>query len=129
MFTGSAADNQPNFVTSDGENIPRLSDAEQSEIAAFVDATTQQEISQQQIQKIRCPQCQHLCRPGELACSECGLMFAEGHATHKFAAEPAEKATNANNWPIGKAFAEHTPILLEIDGKTVTLPLAECLII
>src|SRR5258708_10927343 len=73
---------------------------------------------------ITCPVCQLVNRPGELACSRCGTILAQGGTTRKFNAtdEPQQPAS----WPTGEVIlTEQEPIVLIIEDEQVHVPIAE----
>ncbi len=111
---------QSENLMSDGDTLPRLSTAERSLIASVLENAS--------LDKFPCPKCLHLCRPGELACPECGALFASGGATNKIEARPSSNDA-PKSWPLGQVFAEQTPVTLEIGGRKLTLPIADCLVI
>ncbi len=76
---------------------------------------------------LRCPNCQQCYRPGEFACNRCGKLFADGLKTTRMDDEPSKAPPKA---PIGAAFAEvQQPIVFEIDGGTISLPIATSIIV
>jgi hypothetical protein len=73
---------------------------------------------------ITCPVCGLVNRPGELACSRCGTILATGGSTKKLGQE--EVQTKQKNMPTGDVIvSEQMPILLEIEGQQVAVPVAE----
>jgi CheY-like chemotaxis protein len=77
-----------------------------------------------------CPRCGHGIRPGELSCSECGMMVEAGDAlsTHRFPtpSEPMEPRDAAR----GEALLdEQKVVIFEIGGNRMTLPNADAILI
>jgi hypothetical protein len=73
---------------------------------------------------LTCPVCGLVNRPGELACSRCGTILAPGGTTRKFGAtdEPPKQTA----WPTGDVIVtEQEPVVLDIDGKEIAVPVAE----
>jgi hypothetical protein len=73
---------------------------------------------------LTCPVCGLVNRPGELACSRCGTILAPGGTTRKLGAtdEPPKQTA----WPTGDVIVtEQEPIILDIDGQEIAVPVAE----
>jgi FHA domain-containing protein len=114
--------NDMDSSTREDPTLPRLSDAERSllEKASFLDASDA---------RLRCPNCQQRYRPGELACPHCGILLAAGVSTTKLGGE-TERPPSPKSLPVGAVFVEEQkPIIFEIDGVTMVLPVAHTLII
>src|SRR5438034_1389157 len=74
-----------------------------------------------------CMNCHHAYRPGELACSHCGVLLAEGVNTTRMADEQAPAPKRA---PIGAVFVEdQKPIIFAVDGIHVSLPKVNTMVI
>src|SRR5688572_27098339 len=73
-------------------------------------------LAQESEHQLACPKCSTKHMPGELACANCGVIFANGGKTNKLNTKesvppPVEK------WPVGQVFAEdNTTIFLDIAG-------------
>jgi hypothetical protein len=79
------------------------------------------------LQLFQCLHCGHAYRPGELTCPSCGAFFAAGGRTNKMAVDGPLALKNS---PVGKAMVENrTPIIFDIGGVSIALPIAETLII
>src|SRR4051812_40203976 len=105
-------------LTSDSDTEPRLSGTERAILhaAAYIEL----------ININTCPNCQHLCRPGELTCEACGVVLAEGGKTNKIL---IDDPLSPKKLPVGKAMvAEQTPIIFDINGTSIALPMADTLI-
>jgi hypothetical protein len=73
---------------------------------------------------LTCPVCGLVNRPGELACSRCGTILAPGGTTRKLGAD--EEPPKQTAWPTGDVIVtEQEPIILDIDGQQVSVPVAE----
>jgi hypothetical protein len=67
-----------------------------------------------------CLNCRRAYRPGELACSHCGVLLAEGVNTTRIANEPTPVPKRA---PIGAVFVqEQKPIVFDVDGTLIAIP-------
>src|SRR5438876_9460186 len=67
-----------------------------------------------------CLNCRRAYRPGELACSHCGVLLAEGVNTTRIADEQGPTPKRA---PIGAVFVEEQkPIIFDVDGLQIALP-------
>jgi hypothetical protein len=88
-----------------------LAEAAQSEAASETIALT-------------CKTCGLVNRPGELACSRCGTILAAGGTTRKLGANDEPPKQTA--WPTGDVIVtEQEPIILEIDGQEIAVPVSE----
>ncbi len=73
---------------------------------------------------LTCPVCGLVNRPGELACSRCGMILSPTGQTKKIGATDEPQRQTA--WPTGDVIvADQEPIVLEINGERVTVPVAE----
>ncbi len=73
---------------------------------------------------LRCPNCSKPVRMGELICPHCDYNLTARDALHtqRMSGEPLL----ARTWTSGEVIvAERKPIVLEIDGQQITLPLAD----
>jgi len=73
---------------------------------------------------LRCPSCSKPVRMGELVCPHCGADLNDRGAlrTHYITGEPLPPRT----WTAGEVVvAERKPIVLEINGERLSLPLAD----
>jgi hypothetical protein len=76
------------------------------------------------IAALTCPVCGLVNRPGELTCSRCGMLLSTSGQTQKFGA--SEEPHRQTAWPTGDVIvADQEPIVLEINGEKVTVPVAE----
>jgi FHA domain len=76
----------------------------------------------------RCPNCQATYLPGALVCLDCGILFSAGGKTKKIG--DAKDPTAPKVAPVGAAFVEEQrPIVLDINGIHVTLPVGESVIV
>jgi hypothetical protein len=105
-------------LTSDSDTEPRLSGAERAILhAAYLES----------VNINTCPNCQHPFRPGELTCDACGVVLAEGGKTNKIL---IDDPLSPKKLPVGKAMvAEQTPIIFDINGTSIALPMADTLIV
>jgi FHA domain len=75
-----------------------------------------------------CPNCQTGYLPGALVCLHCGISFAAGGKTKKI--DDAKDPSAPKIAPVGAAFAEvQRPIVLDIGGIHVTLPVRDTIIV
>jgi hypothetical protein len=75
-----------------------------------------------------CPKCGHNNRVGELACNNCGAPLVTIGRTRAF--KDVDEATDPKNWPTGEVFVTgQKPILFDIDGQVLSLPIADVLIV
>ncbi len=74
----------------------------------------------------RCPNCQKSYFPGELACSYCGVLFTSGATTKKLGG--AENVISQHAIP-EEIDTNQKPILFDINGKQLRLPIAKSLVI
>jgi hypothetical protein len=73
---------------------------------------------------LTCPVCGLVNRPGELACSRCGTILATGGNTKKLGQE--DTPNKPKNWPTGDVIvSEQMPIIFEIDGQQIPVPVAD----
>lgn len=71
-----------------------------------------------------CPLCGSRVREGELACSFCGHVLSQQGKTAKFDEET--EVSGKKSWPTGEVLTtEQKPITFEIEGKQLTLMIAE----
>ncbi|MCC7206336.1 MAG: FHA domain-containing protein [Anaerolineae bacterium] len=71
-----------------------------------------------------CPVCGTRIREGELACSFCGHVLTQQGKTAKFDEET--EVSGKKSWPTGEVLTtEQKPITFEIEGKQLTLMIAE----
>jgi hypothetical protein len=74
-----------------------------------------------------CPRCKQPRKKEDLVCSRCGMMFEETTRTRLLERE-GDKAGRRGMMG-GGAFPNEAPIIFEIDGVTLTLPVAEALVV
>lgn len=73
---------------------------------------------------LRCLNCGTTYRLGELACQKCGFVFSNAGRTTRIGG--AEDVALARAYPKGEVtMAEQKPIIFEINGHPVTLPVAD----
>jgi hypothetical protein len=76
-----------------------------------------------QVAALTCPVCGLVNRPGELACSRCGTILAVGGTTRKLGTDAPPKQAS---WPTGDVIVtDQEPIVLEIEGQQMKVPVAE----
>lgn len=70
-----------------------------------------------------CPTCQHLCNPGHTVCPKCGQLFVEDADTNELNQKivPEQFIHGPTN---EISVDDEQPIILEIDGKSIALPIA-----
>jgi hypothetical protein len=89
------------------------------------DATDESHPADGHAQPLSCPICGQRSRPGELACSYCGYVFGTAGKTHKID-DGDEEISGKKSWPTGEVLTtEQKPIIFEIEGKQLTLMIAE----
>ena len=77
---------------------------------------------------LTCPVCGLVNRPGELVCSRCGTILATGGATKQLGQQ--DMPNKPKSWPTGDVIVtEQDPIVLEIEGQQMTVPVAEVITI
>jgi hypothetical protein len=77
---------------------------------------------------LTCPVCGLVNRPGELACSRCGTILAPGGTTRKLDAD--EEPIKPASWPTGDVIVTgQAPIVLEIEGQEMTVPVSDAITI
>ncbi|MCC7449576.1 MAG: FHA domain-containing protein [Anaerolineae bacterium] len=77
---------------------------------------------------LTCSTCGLVNRPGELACARCGTILVTGGTTRKLGAN--DETPKPTQWPTGDVIvADQEPIILEIDGQQVQVPVAEVITI
>ncbi len=109
-------------VAHEDPTMPRLSDAER----ALLENVKLPDVPQSRLQ---CSNCLQPYRPGELACPHCGMLLAAGVTTTKLEDEK-ERPPAPKTLPVGEVFVEEQkPIIFEINGVKMILPLANTLII
>jgi FHA domain len=80
-------------------------------------------------EQLRCPHCQQMYLPGEVACPHCGNLFIDNGKTRNFYGILKELFASPK-LPIGDAFAVVLrPIVFEIDGARLELPAASTLVV
>ena len=73
---------------------------------------------------LKCPQCGYSHVTGELICVNCQHVFAAGGKTQRF--DLREVNSIMKGWPTGDGITtEQRPIVFEIGGHSLTLPIAE----
>jgi FHA domain len=78
--------------------------------------------------ELRCPHCQASYRPGALACPECGLGFPSAGKTKKLFDTQESRAPKTG--PVGQALTEEErPIVFEINGVPLTLPIQPVVVV
>src|SRR5947208_14915280 len=66
--------------------------------------------------RLYCPNCHECYRPGELACSHCGILLAAGVKTTKLEGE-TERPPAPKSLSVGAVFVEdQKPIIFDIGG-------------
>jgi hypothetical protein len=114
--------NDTNAVEQEDTTLQRLSDTERALLDRVGFLVTPSE-------RMHCPNCQQRLLPGELACPHCGVLLAAGTKTTKLDGE-TEKPPSPKSLPVGAVFVdEQRPIIFEIDGVTMVLPLSNTLVI
>jgi len=80
-------------------------------------------------QQLRCPHCQQMYLPGAVACPHCGnLSFDSGKTTNFYGV--LKEFIAFRKLPVGQAFAAVLrPIVFEIDGAHLELPIATTLVV
>jgi hypothetical protein len=73
----------------------------------------------------KCPNCQKSHYPGELACSYCGVMFTAGGKTAKIGSAATLDTPKVDL----DSLEPTTPIIFDIGGKNLTLPLRNSLVV
>ncbi len=102
--------------------IPRLSDTERAFLGSmsFLEGNSG---------GLHCPNCGQRYLVGELACPHCGLLLAAGIKTTKLESEN-ERPPAPKSVPVGEVFLEdQKPIVFEIDGVRMVLPVTNTLIV
>src|SRR5260370_33287682 len=80
------------------------------------------------MQALSCPTCGQPYRPGELACSHCGMVFVKGGKTRLIS--DAEKAAVEADHPRDKGRdVAQAAVSFEIDGQRLIPPIDENIII
>src|SRR5579859_2797965 len=75
-------------------------------------------------QGLVCATCGHMNRPGDLACSNCGTLLQVGSSTQRLTG--LEESLQRNPWPTGDVIiTDQQPILLEIEGRELSIPLSD----
>ncbi len=73
-----------------------------------------------------CSTCGRLNRAGELACANCGTLLQTGPNTQRLTKLELEESLQRTHWPTGDVIiTDHQPILLEIEGQQLAVPLAD----
>jgi FHA domain len=109
-------------VKQEDPTVPSLSPAERAlmEHASYLEVATG---------GLRCINCQKRYLVGELVCPHCGVMLADGIKTSKFE-EEGERPPSPKSMPVGQVFIEEQkPLIFEINGVAMMLPVANTLII
>ncbi len=88
------------------------------------DAGTEETDAEAASAVLTCPVCGLVNRPGELTCSRCGMMLSTSGQTKRMGA--SDEPHHQTAWPTGDVIvADQEPIVLEIEGERLTVPVAE----
>ncbi len=99
-------------------------ETDQLDQSAVTDAHVAQAEAEQSAIALTCPVCGLVNRPGELACSRCGTILAAGGTTRKL--DSADEPPKPASWPTGDVIVTgQAPIIFEIEGREMTVPVAE----